>query len=64
MLRHTVQGSGVDLVRAVRAATIVPATVLGMQDTIGSLEAGRRADVLLVDSQLQPVTVLRSGESV
>lgn len=64
VLRHTVKGSGVDLVRAVRAATIVPATVLGMQDTIGSLEAGRRADVLLVDSQLQPVTVLRGGESV
>lgn len=64
VLRHTVQGSGVDLVRAVRAATIVPATVLGLQDTIGSLEAGRRADVLMVDSQLQPVTVLRGGESV
>ncbi|PZP16577.1 MAG: N-acetylglucosamine-6-phosphate deacetylase [Brachybacterium faecium] len=64
VLRHTVQGSGVDLVRAVRAATIVPATVLGMQDTIGSLEAGLRADVLLVDEQLQPVTVLRGGESI
>lgn len=64
VLRHTVQGSGVDLVRGVRAATIVPATVLGMQDTIGSLEAGLRADVLLVDEQLQPVTVLRGGESI
>lgn len=64
VLRHTVQGSGVDLVRAVRAATIVPATVLGLQDSIGSLEAGRRADVLLVDAQLQPVSVLRAGESV
>lgn len=64
VLRHTVLGSGVDLVRAVRATTVVPATVLGLQDSIGSLEAGRRADVLLVDAQLQPVTVLRGGESV
>ena len=64
VVRHTVLGSGVDLVRAVRAATVVPAGVLGLQDSIGSLEAGRRADMLLVDAELHPVTVLRGGAEV
>lgn len=64
VLRHTVLGSGVDLVQAVRAATAVPARVLGLQDRIGSLEPGRRADVLLVDAGLDPVAVLREGREI
>lgn len=64
VLRHTVLGSGVDLVRAVRAATAVPARVLGLQERIGSLTSGCRADVLLVDAEFHPVTVLRAGEEI
>lgn len=64
VVRFAVTEAGVDLVRAVRAASTVPATVLGMQDRIGVLAAGRRADVVLVDAQLKPVTVLRSGVRV
>ncbi|WP_114855326.1 N-acetylglucosamine-6-phosphate deacetylase [Brachybacterium sp. YJGR34] len=61
VVRFAVQEAGVDLVAAVRAASVVPARVLGVQDRIGSLAAGRRADILLVDAQLHPVTVLRGG---
>lgn len=61
VVRHAVLEAGVDLVRAVRAASVVPASVLGLQDRIGSLAAGRRADVLLVDAQWNPVTVYRHG---
>lgn len=64
VLRFAVTEAGVDLVRAVRAASSVPAAVLGMQDRIGVLAAGRRADVVLVDAQLKPVTVLRCGVRV
>lgn len=64
VVRFAVTEAGVDLVRAVRAASTVPATVLGMQDRIGMLAAGRRADVVLADAQLRPMTVLRSGETV
>ena len=64
VLRHAVLEAGVELVAAVRAASTVPARVLGLEDEIGSLAAGRRADVLMVDRQLRPVTVLRGGREV
>lgn len=64
VVRFAVTEAGVDLVRAVRAASAVPAMVLGMQDRIGALAPGRRADVVLVDAQLRPVTVLRGGVPV
>lgn len=64
VVRFAVQVAGVDLVRAVRAASSVPAAVLGLQDRCGVLAAGRRADVLLVDDELAPVTVLRGGVKV
>lgn len=61
VVRFAVLEAGVDLVRAVRAASATPAEVLGMQDRIGTLAAGRRADAVLVDGRLAPVTVLRGG---
>lgn len=64
VLRLAVLEAGVELVAAVRAASTVPARVLGLEDEIGSLAAGRRADVLMVDRQLRPVTVLRGGREV
>ncbi|GAP79239.1 MULTISPECIES: N-acetylglucosamine-6-phosphate deacetylase [Brachybacterium] len=64
VLRLAVLEAGVELVAAVRAASTVPARVLGLEDEIGSLAAGRRADVLMVDRQLRPVTVLRGGQEV
>lgn len=64
VLRLAVLEAGVELVAAVRAASTVPARVLGLEDEIGSLAAGRRADVLMVDRALSPVTVLRGGREV
>ena len=34
---------------AIRAACAVPAKVMGMDAEVGTLEAGKRADVLVVD---------------
>lgn len=64
VLRLAVLEAGVELVAAVRAASTVPARVLGLEDEIGSLATGRRADVLMVDRALRPVTVLRGGREV
>ncbi|WP_422114894.1 N-acetylglucosamine-6-phosphate deacetylase [Brachybacterium sp. UNK5269] len=64
VVRFAVNEAGVDLVRAVRAASSVPARVLGAQDRIGALGAGRRADAVLVDAGLAPVAVLRAGVRV
>lgn len=64
VVRFAVQEAGVDLTAAVRAASIVPARVLGLEDSIGSLAAGRSADLLLTDRGLQVTEVLRRGETV
>ena len=59
-LVRTAVRSGVGLPDAVTAASATPAAVLGRSD-IGVLEAGRRADVLAVDSRLVPTRVMRAG---
>ena len=62
VVRTTVEG-GVDLVDAVFAASCQGAEILG-DDSVGALEAGMRADVIVTDAELRPVTVLRRGQEV
>lgn len=64
VLRRTVEGAGVALADAVRAATLTPARLIGRDHEIGSLEPGKRADVLVTDRALRPVEVLRAGTTV
>lgn len=59
VVRTTVAG-GVGIVDAVHMASSVPARVLGLADR-GSLEVGRRADLVVTDAGLRPVLVLRGG---
>lgn len=44
---------GISEEEAIRAATIVPAHVIGASDQIGSIEAGKLADFVVCDDQLQ-----------
>ncbi|RYV50661.1 N-acetylglucosamine-6-phosphate deacetylase [Pengzhenrongella frigida] len=60
LVRCTV-AAGVPLADAVRSASGTSARVLGRRD-IGALEVGRRADVVVVDADLAPLRVMRSGE--
>ena len=62
VVRCTVD-AGVSLDQAVLSASSTPARVLGRTD-IGALEAGRRADVVVVDAGLRPLAVLRAGSWV
>lgn len=62
-VRHLVQW-GIPLPEAMRMATLMPARVLGVAETFGSLEPGKRADVLVLDEQLWPRLVLRDGEII
>lgn len=58
----TVDGLGVE--DAVTALSANPARLLGMADTIGSLEPGKYADLLLLDSAYELKGVMRRGEWV
>ncbi|MCW4465182.1 amidohydrolase family protein [Glutamicibacter sp. MNS18] len=60
VLRRTV-AAGVGLDQALASATGVPARVLGLSDSIGSLRAGLYADVLVLDARLSLLRVFRRG---
>jgi N-acetylglucosamine-6-phosphate deacetylase len=63
MVRHVHQAAGIDLPTAVRMASLTPAKILGLDGEIGSLEAGKRADILLLDKDLQVNAVWVGGRT-
>jgi len=61
MVRHMHQKIGVDLSTAVRMASLTPATILGLEKEIGSIEVGKAADLVLLDAELQVRGVYVNG---
>jgi N-acetylglucosamine-6-phosphate deacetylase len=55
---------GLDLPTAVRMASLTPATIIGLQDEIGSLAVGKRADLLFLDAEIEIRRVFVDGEAV
>jgi N-acetylglucosamine-6-phosphate deacetylase len=64
MVRHVHRVAGIDLPTAVRMASLTPAKVIGMQREIGSLEVGKRADVVLLDPDLSVHSIWVAGAPV
>lgn len=58
-VRHCV-AAGVPLAQAVRSATAIPADYLGLTD-VGRLAPGKRADLVVLDEELQVTRVLQRG---
>ena len=52
------------LVEVVRMATLTPARILGLDSSIGSLEAGKRADLVVLDRELAVRKVYVGGKLV
>lgn len=63
VVRRTID-AGVSPAAAVQSATAVPAAIIGRQQDIGSLRAGMRADVVVVDQNFRRVLVLRQGRTM
>ncbi len=61
MVRHMHQTVGLELPQAVRMATLTPATILGVDTELGSLEIGKQADLVLLDEQLNVRRVWMKG---
>ncbi len=59
------QEAGLTNAEALQTATIVPARMTGMDDRIGSIAAGKTADIILVDGDVsRDLTKLRRVETV
>jgi imidazolonepropionase-like amidohydrolase len=54
--------SGMPAMEAIKSATVVPASILGMSDKIGTLEPGKLADLVATDEN--PLKNIKTMESV
>ncbi|MGX1807123.1 N-acetylglucosamine-6-phosphate deacetylase [Nocardia sp. NPDC055321] len=61
VLRRTVFHAGVELWDAALAAAATPARLLGLAHRVGALRPGLRADLLVTDHHLNPLTVYKDG---
>ncbi|MEV0152690.1 N-acetylglucosamine-6-phosphate deacetylase [Micromonospora sp. NPDC050686] len=62
-LRHAV-AAGVPMADAVRMVATTPARAIGLGDKVGALHVGLRADLVVLDDDLNVVRVMRAGEWV
>lgn len=58
VMKHTAYG----LCHAVQMATLNPARLLGIDDQVGSLEPGKRANIILIDDMVHVKAVFLDGE--
>lgn len=61
MVRHMKQCTSATLPEVVRMASLTPAERTGIAQQTGSLEPGKRADILVVNQDLEVVVVVVSG---
>jgi N-acetylglucosamine-6-phosphate deacetylase len=61
MVRTFHRLTGVGLAETVRMATLTPARIAGWDNEIGSLAAGKRADLVVLDRELNVRAVYRNG---
>ena len=62
--RYLIQEVGLSLEEASSAASLTPAMSLGMERSIGSLETGKRGDILRLDAELHLQKVWIGGRSI
>ena len=63
-VRNIIRVTGCSLVEASSMASIAPAAFLGVRDEMGSIEAGQRADLVIVDKEIKVCTTLIGGNTV
>ena len=63
-VRNVVKYAGVSLEHAVVMASTNPARLLGLDDKIGSIEVGKRADLVVLDNNIQAQMVFCRGKQI
>ena len=64
MVRNMFRNTSASLPEAVRMGSLTPACRVGMDSQIGSLEAGKQADFLILDEDLEVCQVFIAGEAL
>ena len=64
MIKNLVRDAGIPLVDAVRMASLTPAEILGIDHDCGSIETGKRADLCIMDENLQVCKTVIEGHVV
>ncbi|MCA9082317.1 MAG: amidohydrolase family protein, partial [Planctomycetaceae bacterium] len=64
MVRHMAQVTSASLPEVVRMVSLTPASRIGLESEIGSLAVGKRADVVVLDAELQVRDVYCRGVRV
>ena len=63
-VKNFMQFTGASLEDAVACATLNPAEMVGVGDKVGSIESGKRADLLLIDDAYSIKGVIAAGKKV
>jgi len=63
-VKNVYQRLGHPLEAAIRMATVTPAKILNMYDTVGSLKVGKDADIIVFDNDLEMTEVIVKGVTV
>lgn len=61
-LRYVVLEAGIRLEEAVACVTMNPAKSLGIYGECGSISAGKKADLVLLDKRLETIAVMKAGQ--
>jgi N-acetylglucosamine-6-phosphate deacetylase len=62
-VKNGVEKAGIPLPEALRMASLYPATVMGLEKKWGSITPGARADLILLDDQLDLLQVIVDGDA-
>ena len=62
--RNLMKHTGYGLCHAIRFASLNPARALGLDDQIGSIEVGKKANLILIDDTVQVHRVILEGDTV
>lgn len=61
-VRNMIKHTGVNLTDAFRMASLNPATAIGIAEDVGSLSVGKRANIILIDEEINVRSVYLDGK--
>ncbi|MBR2043188.1 MAG: N-acetylglucosamine-6-phosphate deacetylase [Clostridia bacterium] len=61
-INNVVKNSSIPLHEVIKAASLNPATMLGINDTVGSLKKGKCADIVIADTDFNIIRVFKDGK--